>query len=161
MKKTSIIALLLAALSFGLVAAPAVQASDAGVRKTVKRYQARTAPLAERFAKADAAVKSSADIPAAATAAGKFRTGLRKYKKALSGAKAESTQIKRGKAQLLDAIRKFDLALVEYQGLVQMTQTGATEQQVQESLQTIQRRIRAAAKSERAALKKLGFRVIG
>lgn len=161
MKKTSIIALLLAALSFGLVAAPAVQASDAGVRKTVKRYQARTAPLAERFAKADAAVKSSADIPAAATAAGKFRTGLRKYKKALSGAKAESTQIKRGKAQLLDAIRKFDLALVEYQGLVQMTQTGATEQQVQESLQTIQRRIRDAAKSERAALKKLGFRVIG
>jgi len=161
MKKTSIIALLLAALSFGLVAAPAVQASDAGVRKTVKRYQARTAPLAERFSKADAAVKSSADIPKAAEAAGKFRTGLRKYKKALSSAKAQSTQIKRGKAQLLDAIRKFDLALVEYQGLVQMTQTGATEQQVTESLQTIQRRIRDASKSERAALAKLGFRVIG
>lgn len=161
MKKTSLIALLLTALSLGLVAAPAAQASDAGVRKTVKRYQARTAPLAERFAKADAAVQSSADIPAAAKAAGKFRTGLRKYKNALTDAKAVSPQIKRGKRQLLDAIRKFDLALVEYEGLVNMTQTGATEEQVKQSLQTIQRRIKSAASSERAALAKLGFRVIG
>lgn len=160
MRKLPIVGLLLAALGLGLVAAAPVEASDAGVRKVVKRHQARVAPLAEAFRKADQAVQSSADIPAAAEAAGKMRQGLRKYKNALTDAKAVSSKVKRGKKQLLTAIREFDLGLVEYQGLVKMAQTGATEDQIKASLETINKRISEAAKDEESALRTLGFRVV-
>lgn len=160
MRKLPIVALLLTALGFGLVTAAPVQASDAGVRKVVKRHQARVAPLAEKFRKADQAVKSSADIPAAAEAAGNLRQGLRKYKNALTDAKAVSAKVKRGKKQLLTAIREFDLGLVEYQGLVELAGTGASEEQIKASLETINKRIAAAAEDEEAALKTLGFRVV-
>jgi hypothetical protein len=52
-------------LIVGLVGTSSAQASDAGLRKIVKRHEVRVVPLAKKFSQADKALATSPDTSAA------------------------------------------------------------------------------------------------
>jgi hypothetical protein len=136
--------------------APAAQASDAGLKKTVIRHEKRVTPLAKAFAKADKALgKSTTDPTAAATAAGAFRTGLRSYKTAIVPIKTESAASAAGKKQMLTAIREFDLGLVQYQKLLEKVAAGADKDSLKSTFVTLNKRLAAATDDEESALRLL------
>jgi hypothetical protein len=138
-----------------VVAAPAAQASDAGLRKTVIRHEKRIAPAAKAFGKADKALENAPDTNAVSAAVGDFRKGLRSFKTAIVPIKTQSAGYAAGKKQLLTAIREFDIGLVEYQKLLDQLNSGASKEQLKATFTTLNKRIAAAAEDEASALKKL------
>jgi hypothetical protein len=151
------IAIALAATTSGAVlVAPAAQASDAGLQKTVARHEKRITPLAKAFAKADKALGSSTTDPnAASAAAGALRTGLRSYKTAIVPIKTETSRAAAGKKQMLTAIREFDLGLVQYQKLLEKVAAGADKDSLKSTFVTLNKRIAAASDDEESALRLL------
>lgn len=141
-----------------VIAAPAAQASDAGLRKTVIRYEKRVAPAAKAFAKTDKALAEAPDTNAASAATGAFRKGLRSFKTAIVPIKTQTVQYAAAKKQLLTAIREFDIGLVEYQKLLDQVNAGASKDQLKSTFTTLNKRLDAASDDEAAALKKLGLR---
>lgn len=138
-----------------LVAAPAAQASDKGLVKTVARYEKRVAPKAKAWAKADKALTTATDTNAAAAATGKFRDGLHSFKVALTPIKTQTATAAAAKKQMLTAIREFDLGLVEYQKLLDKVNAGADKSSLKSTFERLNKRIAAAADDESAAIKKL------
>jgi cytochrome c556 len=139
-----------------VLVAPAAQASDAGLKKTVIRHEKRMTPLAKAFVKADKAFgKSTTDPTAVSAAATAFRTGLRSYKTAIVPIKTESAASAAGKKQMLTAIREFDLGLVQYLKLVEKVAAGADKDSVQSTFVTLNKRIAAASDDEDSALRLL------
>jgi hypothetical protein len=138
-------------------AAPAAQASDAGLKKTVIRHEKRVTPLAKAFAKADKALESSttADPTAASAAAIALRTGLRSYKTAVVPIKTTSASSAAGKKQILTAIREFDLGLVQYQKLLEKVAAGADKDSLKSTFVTLNKRLAAASDDEESALRLL------
>jgi hypothetical protein len=149
----ALVATTTAGAAFGATAA---QASDAGLKKTVIRYEKRTAPLAKAFTKADKALGPfTTDPTAASAAAGAFRTGLRSYKTAVVPIKTESTTSGAGKKQILTAIREFDLGLVQYQKLLEKVAAGADKDSLKSTFVTLNKRLAAASDDEESALRLL------
>jgi hypothetical protein len=147
---------LVATTAGAVLTAPAAQASDAGLKKTVIRHEKRVAPLAKAFAKADKAVDSAtADPTAAAAATTALRTGLRSYKTAVVPIKTESAASAAGKKQILTAIREFDLGLVQYQKLLEKVAAGADKDSLKSTFVTLNKRIAAASEDEESALRLL------
>ncbi len=138
-----------------LVAAPAAQASDKGLVKTVVRHEKRVSPLAKAWAKADKALADAPDTNAASAATGKFRDGLHAYKVALTPIKTDTATAAAAKKQMLTAIREFDLGLVQYQKLLDKVNSGATKDSLKSTFVTLNKRIDAAADDEAAAIKLL------
>ncbi|MCW2986530.1 MAG: hypothetical protein JWR63_4100 [Conexibacter sp.] len=138
-----------------LVATPAAQASDKGLIRTVVRYENRVEPLAAKWAKADKALSTAPDTNAASAATGAFRGGLHAYKVALVPIKTQTTTAAAGKKQMLTAIREFDLGLVQYQKLLDKVNAGADKSSLKSTFITLNKRIKAAADDEVAALKLL------
>jgi hypothetical protein len=135
--------------------APAAQASDAGLKKTVIRYEKRMTPLAKAFTKADKALATTPDTSTASAAAGAFRTGLRSYKTTIVPIKTQSSASAAGKKQMLTAIREFDLGLVQYQKLLDKVAAGADKSSLKSTFLTLNKRIAAASDDEAGALKLL------
>jgi hypothetical protein len=138
-----------------LVAAPAAQASDKGLVKTVVRHEKRVSPLATKWAKADKALESAPNTDAASAATGKFRDGLHAFKVALTPIKTDTSTAAAAKKQMLTAIREFDLGLVQYQKLLDKVNAGAPKDSLQSTFKTLNKRIDAAADDEAAAIKLL------
>lgn len=141
--------------STALVAAPAAQASDKGLVKTVVRHEKRVLPLAKSWAKADKALETATDTNAASAATGRFRDGLHAFKVALTPIKTDTATAASGKKQLLTAIREYDLGLVQYQKLLDKVNAGASKDSLKSTFVTLNKRIKAAADDETAALKTL------
>ena len=139
-------------LMVGLVGTSPAQASDAGLRKVVKRQEARVVPLAKKFAAADKALATVPDTSAASAAAGTFRTGLRGFKNAVVPIKTQTPRTALAKKTLLRALRKFDLGLVQYQKLLDKVNAGASKDSLKQSFVTLNKRLSAAAKNESKAL---------
>jgi hypothetical protein len=154
-RRTAAVAMSVAGLA--VTAAPAAQASDNGLKKTVVRYEKRVAPLARSFAKADKALDTATDTNAASAATGKFRDGLHAYKKAVVPIKTQTATAAAGKKQILTAIREFDLGLVQYQKLLDQVNAGADKATLKSTFTTLNKRIKAAADDEVQALRKLGL----
>jgi hypothetical protein len=144
-----------AAVATACAVAPAAQASDAGLVKTVARYEKRVAPKAEAWGKADKALTSATDTDAASAATGAFRDGLHSFKIALTPIKTDTATAASGKKQLLTAIREYDLGLVQYQKLLDKVKSGADKDSLKSTFVTLNKRIKAAADDETAALKTL------
>jgi hypothetical protein len=138
-----------------LVAAPAAQASDKGLVKTVVRHEKRVLPLAKAWAKADKALATAPDTNAASSATGKFRDGLHAFKVALTPIKTDSATAAAAKKQMLTAIREYDLGLVQYQKLLDKVNAGASKDSLKSTFVTLNKRIDAAADDEAAAIKTL------
>jgi hypothetical protein len=155
--KTKAMSIALATVALGVTSVAPAQASDAGLRKTVKRYEHRVSPQAKAFGEADAALASATDTNAASAAAGAFRKGLHGYKLALVPIKTQTTRAAAGKKQMLTAIREFDIGLVEYQKLLDEVNGGAPKDSLKSSFVTLNKRFKEAAKDEVSALKLLGF----
>jgi hypothetical protein len=147
--------LTVAAIATAFAAAPAAQASDKGLVKTVARYEKRVAPAAEKWGKADKALDSATDTNAASAATGAFRDGLHAFKLALTPIKTDTATAASGKKQLLTAIREYDLGLVQYQKLLDKVNAGADKASLKSTFVTLNKRIKAAADDETAALKTL------
>lgn len=138
-----------------LVAAPAAQASDKGLVKTVVRHEKRVSPLATKWAKADKALETATTTDAASAATGKFRDGLHAFKVALTPIKTDTSTGAAAKKQMLTAIREFDLGLVQYQKLLDKVNAGADKSSLKSTFVTLNKRIEAAADDEAAAIKLL------
>lgn len=138
-----------------LVGAPAAQASDAGLVKTVARYEKRVTPLAKAWAKSDKALTTAPDTNAASSATGKFRDGLHAFKVALTPIKTGTSTAAAGKKGMLTAIREYDLGLVQYQKLLDQLNAGAPKDSLKSTFETLNKRIAAAADDEAAAIKQL------
>ena len=144
-------------LIVGLVGASPAQASDAGLRKIVKRHEGRVVPLAKRFSAADKALATAPDTNAASAADQALRVGLRNFKNAVVPIKTQTATAALAKRKLLKALREFDLGLVQYQTLLDKVNGGESRDSLEQSFVTLNKRIAAAAKNEAAALKLLGF----
>jgi hypothetical protein len=151
------VSLAVAGIAATALGAPTAQASDVGLKKTVVRYEKRLAPVAKAFAVADKDLDQAQDTNAASTAAGRFRDGLHAYKKAIVPIKTQTTRAAAGKKQMLTAIREFDLGLVKYQKLLDEVNAGADKASLKSTFVTLNKRIKAAADDEAAALKLLGL----
>jgi hypothetical protein len=139
-------------------ALPAVaSASDAGLKKTVVRYEKRVGPLAKKWNLADKALVTATTTDDASAATGAFRRGLHSWKVAVTPIKTQSATAAGAKKELLTAIREYDLGLVQYQKLLDKLSSGATKDSLKSTLRTTQKRIAAAANDEAAALKELGL----
>jgi hypothetical protein len=138
-----------------LVAAPAAQASDKGLVKTVQRYEKRVSPKAKAWAKADKALNTATDTNTASAATGEFRSGLRAFKVALTPIKTDTATAASAKKGMLTAIREYDLGLVQYQKLLDKVNAGADKSSLKSTFETLNKRIAAAAKDEDAAIKLL------
>jgi hypothetical protein len=144
-----------AAVATAFAVAPAAQASDKGLVKTVVRYEKRVSPKAEAWGKADKALESATDTNAASAATGAFRTGLHSFKVAVTPIKTDTATAASAKKQLLTAIREYDLGLVQYQKLLDKLSAGADKDSLKSTFVTLNKRIKAAADDETAALKLL------
>ncbi|MDX6700380.1 MAG: hypothetical protein QOF26_606 [Baekduia sp.] len=81
------------------------QAGDAGLKRTVKRYELRVAPLAKAFGEADKpGLGERHECRSVRRRA--FRNGLHAYKIAIVPIKTASANSTAGKKQLLTAIRE-------------------------------------------------------
>ena len=80
----------------GLVGASPAQASDAGLRKIVKRHEGRVVPLAKKFSAADKALATAPDTSAASAADQALRVGLRKFKVAVVPIKTQTAEREAG-----------------------------------------------------------------
>lgn len=138
-----------------MVGAPAAQASDAGLVKTVVRHEKRVTPLAKAFTKADKALTTAPDTNAASAAAGKFRDGLHSFKIALTPIKTDTATAASAKKGMLTAIREYDLGLVQYLKLLDKVNAGASKDSLKSTFVTLNKRIAAAADDEAAAIKQL------
>jgi hypothetical protein len=92
-------------LIVGLAGASSAQACDAGLRKIVKRHEARVLPLAKKFSQADKALATAPDTSAASAADQALRAGLGRFKLALVPIKTQTPNAKLAKKVLLKAIR--------------------------------------------------------
>ena len=146
-------------LVVGLVGTPPAQASDAGLRKIVKRHEGRVVPLAKKFSAADKALVNAPDTSAASAADQALRVGLRKFKNAVVPIKTETADARLGKKTLLKALREFDLGLIEYQTLLDKVNAGMSKESLHQSFVTLNKRLAAAAKNESKALALLNVRV--
>jgi hypothetical protein len=142
----------------GLVGAAPAQATDAGLRKVVKRHEARVVPLAKKFSAADQALATAPDTSAASAADQALRVGLRHFKQAVVPIKTQTSRTALAKKRLLKALREFDLGLVEYQTLLDKLNGGESKDALKQSFVTLNKRIAAAAKNEAAALALLGIK---
>jgi hypothetical protein len=157
MHRRAAVPLAVAGLATAVVAAPAAQASDAGLKKTVVRHEKRLAPLAKAFSQADKDLVSATDTNAASAATGRFRTGLRSFKTAIVPIKTQSGTYAAAKKQMLTAIREFDLGLVQYQKLLDEVNSGTDKATLKATFSKLNKRIKAAADDEAGALKLLGL----
>ena len=146
-------------LAVGLVGASPAHASDAGLRKIVKRHEGRVVPLAKKFSAADKALVNAPDTSAASAADQALRVGLRKFKVAVVPIKTQTANAKLAKKTLLKALREFDLGLVEYQTLLDKVNAGMSKDSLRQSFVTLNKRLQAAAKNESKALTLLNVRV--
>jgi hypothetical protein len=146
---------MVACLIVGLVGTSTAQASDAGLRKVVKRQEKRVAPMAKKFGAADKALAQAPDTSAASAAGTALRKGLRGFKNAVVPIKTQTPTAALAKKKLLKALREFDLGLVQYQTLLDKVNAGATKDSLKQSFVTLNKRIAAAAKNETAALRLL------
>jgi hypothetical protein len=144
-------------LIVGLVGTSSAQASDAGLRKIVKRHEVRVLPLAKKFSQADKALATAPDTSAASAADQALRAGLGRFKQAVVPIKTQTPNAKLAKKVLLKAIREFDLGLVQYQVLLDKVNGGESRASLQQSFVTLNKRIAAAAKNEQRGLKLLGL----
>ena len=144
-------------LIVGLVGTSSAQASDAGLRKVVKRQEGRVVPLAKKFSQADKALATAPDTSAASAADQALRVGLRKFKVAVVPIKTQTPNAKLAKKTLLKALREFDLGLVQYQLLLDKVNGGESKDSLRQSFVTLNKRIAAASKNEQKALRLLGF----
>jgi hypothetical protein len=151
--RAGILAVAVTATAFA--AAPAAQASDKGLVKTVVRYEKRVKPVAAKWSKADKALGTATDTNAASAATGAFRDGLHAWKVAVTPIKTQTTTAATAKKKLLTAIREFDLGLVQYQKLLDKVNAGADKSSLKSTFVTLNKRIEAAADDEDAALKLL------
>src|ERR1700754_167341 len=151
------VSLAVAGLAATAVVAPSAQASDAGLKKTVVRYEHRLTPVAEAFAKADQGLATASDTNAASAATGRVRTSLRAYKTAIVPIKTRSATSAAAKKQLLTAIREYDLGLVQYQKLLDQVNAGTDKTTLKATFTTLNKRIKAAADDEAGGRKKLGL----
>jgi hypothetical protein len=139
-------------------ALPAVaSASDAGLKKTVVRYEKRVTPQAKAWKAADAALLNATSTDDASAATGAFRRGLHGYKVALTPIKTQSASAAGAKKEMLTAIREYDLGLVQYQKLLDKINSGASKDSLKSTLKTTVKRIVAASKDEATALRELGL----
>lgn len=145
-------------LAVGLVGSSSAEASDAGLRKVVKRHEGRVVPLARKFGEADKALANAPDTSAASAADQALRKGLRNFKNAVVPIRTDTSTAALAKKTLLKALREFDLGLVQYQTLLDKVNAGASKDSLKQSFVTLNKRISAAAKNEQKALKLLGFR---
>ena len=120
-------------LAVGLVGASPAHASDAGLRKIVKRHEGRVVPLAKKFSAADKALANAPDTSAASAADQALRVGLRKFKNAVVPIKTQTANAKLAKKTLLKALREFDLGLVEYQTLLDKVNAGMSKDSLHQS----------------------------
>ena len=141
----------------GAVVPGVASASDAGLKKTVVRYEKRLAPTVKKWKASDAALPQATSTDDASAATGAFRKGLHAWKVALTPIKTESTTAAGGKKELLTAIREYDLGLVQYQKLLDKLTAGATKDSLKATLVRTEKRIKAAANDEAAALRELGL----
>lgn len=135
----------------------AASASDAGLKKTVVRYEKRVTPLARKWRAADAALEKATTTDDASAATGAFRRGLHSYKVAVTPIKTQSAAAAGAKKELLTAIREYDLGLVQYQKLLDKLTNGATKDSIKSTLKTTVKRIKAASVDEATALRELGL----
>jgi hypothetical protein len=135
----------------------AASASDAGLKKTVIRYERRVKPLATRWTAADKALVRATSTDNASAATGAFRRGLHQWKVAVTPIKTQTASAAGGKKELLTAIREFDLGLVQYQKALDKLNSGASKDSLKATLTRAVKRIDAAANDEAAALKELGL----
>jgi hypothetical protein len=142
----------------GLVGTAPAQASDAGLRRVVKRQEARVVPLAKKFSAADKALATAPDTSAASAADQALRVGLRRFKNAVVPIKTQTPRAALAKKRLLKALREFDLGLVQYQTLLDKLNGGESKDSLKQSFVTLNKRIAAAAKNETAALTLLGIK---
>jgi hypothetical protein len=139
-------------------ALPAVaSASDAGLKKTVVRYEKRVGPEAKAWSAADKALTTATSTDNASAATGTFRRGLHSWKLAITPIKTTSTTSAAAKKEILTAIREYDLGLVQYQKALDKLNAGATKSSLKSSIVSSEKRIIAAAKDETTALKELGL----
>ena len=157
MPKASRMLTVVVCLVVGLVGASPAQASDAGLRRTVKRHEARVVPLAKKFSQADKALATAPDTSAASAADQALRAGLGRFKQALVPITTQKANAKLAKKVLLKAIREFDLGRVQYQVLLDKVNAGESKASLQQSFVTLNKRIAAAAKNEQKRLKLLGL----
>jgi hypothetical protein len=144
-------------LIVGLVGASSAQASDAGLRKVVKRHEARVVPLAKKFSAADKALATAPDTSAASAADQALRAGLGRFKQAVVPIKTQTANAKLAKKVLLKAIREFDLGLVQYQVLLDKVTGAESRASLQQSFVTHNKRIAAAGRNEQKGLRLLGL----
>jgi hypothetical protein len=135
----------------------AAPASDAGLKKTVVRYEKRLAPTVKRWKAADKALPGATSTDDASAATGAFRKGLHSWKVAVTPIKTQTATAAGGKKELLTAIREYDLGLVQYQKLLDKLNAGATKDSLKATLTRLEKRIAAAANDESAALRELGL----
>lgn len=135
----------------------AASASDAGLKKTVVRYEKRVAPEAKAWSAADKALESATTTDGASAATGAFRRGLHSWKVALTPIKTTSATSAGAKKEILTAIREYDLGLVQYQKALDKLNAGASKSSLKSSIVRSEKRIAAAANDEAAALKELGL----
>jgi hypothetical protein len=146
---------MIAGLIVGLVGTSTAQASNAGLRKVVKREETRVTPMAKKFSATDKALVQAPDTSAASAAATALRKGLRGFKNAVVPIKTQTPTAALAKKKLLKALREFDLGLVQYQTLLDKVNAGASKDSLKQSFVTLNKRISAAAKNETAALRLL------
>jgi hypothetical protein len=135
----------------------AASASDAGLKKTVVRYEKRVGPVAKAWNAADKALATATSTDDASAATGNFRRGLHAWKVAITPIKTTSATSAGAKEKILTAIREYDLGLVQYQKALDKLNSGASKSSLKSSIVRAEKRIVAAANDETAALKELGL----
>ncbi len=106
----AVVGVTVAALASGTPA----QASDASLRKTIVKQEARIEPEDARFAKAVKDPYSAVGIEEFTAALADFRAGVSSFKKAVVKEKATSAKVKRGRTQLVAALGDASKALTTY-----------------------------------------------
>jgi hypothetical protein len=132
-------------------------ASDAGLKKTVVRYEKRVGPEAKAWSAADKALENATSTDNASAATGAFRKGLHSWKVAITPITTTSATSAGAKKKILTAIREYDLGLVQYQKALDKLNSGASKSSLKSSIVSSEKRIVAAANDETAALKELGL----
>ena len=156
-RRSSVACLAIAGVAAGAVLPAAASASDAGLKKTVVRYEARVAPEAKKWNAADKALATATSTDDASAATGNFRRGLHAWKVAITPIKTTSATSAGAKKKILTAIREYDLGLVQYQKALDKLNSGASKSSLKSSIVSSEKRIIAAANDEAAALKELGL----
>jgi hypothetical protein len=118
-RKTTSLAAAVAALA---VAAPAAHATDASLRQTIRKQDAKTKPDAKAFAQAAAHFAQSGDSNSLRSATAKLFTDVKQTRSAVASQKASTAKVAKGRVLYLASLTRmgrglqsFDTAIVELQ----------------------------------------------